>query len=125
VSRGLLDTSLVIALGRGAEVTLPEEAAISAITLCELHHGVLAATAARRPARLATLSLAERLFAALPVDARVAPHYGRLVSAARKRGRHPSNADALIAATAAAYGLPVHTRDEDFARFPGVEVVRA
>ncbi len=125
MSRGLLDTSVVIALARGEDVALPEEAAISAVTLCELHNGVLAATDARRPARLATLALAERLFEPLPVDARVAPHYGRLVAAARRRNRRPKLADALIAATGAAHELPVHTRDRDFGRFPGVEVVMA
>ncbi|HEX8068257.1 MAG TPA: PIN domain-containing protein [Thermoleophilaceae bacterium] len=127
--RALLDTSFVIALARGDEVALddpPDEAAISAVTLCGLHHGVLVASERDRPGRLATLAYAERRFAVLPVDERVAPHYGRLVAATRRaRRRRLGAADALIAATAAAHGLPLVTRDRDFERLEGVEVVLA
>jgi predicted nucleic acid-binding protein len=126
--RGLLDTSVVISLARGEELELddpPEEAAISAITLCGLHHGVLIADDGRRPGRLATLAYVERRFAVLDLDARVAPHYGRIVAAARAQGRRPGTADALIAATAAAHRLPVYTRDRDFAGLPGIDVVLA
>lgn len=126
--RGLLDTSFVIALARGEQIdttTAPDEAAISAITLCGLHHGVLVADDRHRPGRLATLAYVERRFAVLALDSRVAPHYGRLVAAARQSGRRPRPADALIAATAAAHDLPVYTRDRDFSGLPGVEVVLA
>jgi predicted nucleic acid-binding protein len=127
VRRALLDTSFVIALGRGEDMPLedsPDEAAISAVTLCGLHHGVLVATDRQRPGRLATLLFAERHFAALPVDAEVAPHYGRLLAATRRRrGRKLATADALIAATAAAHRLPLITRDHDFADIDGLDVV--
>jgi predicted nucleic acid-binding protein len=126
--RALLDTSVVIALARGEELAAtspPDEAAIAAITLCGLHHGVLVADDRRRPGRLATLAYVERRFAVLELDARVAPHYGRIVAAARREGRKPGTADAVIAATAAAHGLPVFTRDRDFAGLPGVDVVLA
>lgn len=125
--RALLDTSFVIALGRGEDMPLgdsPDEAAISAVTLCGLHYGVLVATDRQRPGRLATLLFAERHFAALPVDAEVAPHYGRLLAATRRRrGRKLATADALIAATAAAHRLPLITRDHDFADIDGLDVV--
>lgn len=125
--RALLDTSFVIALARGEEVALedpPEEAAISAVTLCGLHHGVLIATEEQRPGRLATLVLAERRFAALPVDAKIAPHYGRLLADARRRRRRKlATADALIAATAAAHGLPLITCDRDFAGLNAIEAI--
>jgi tRNA(fMet)-specific endonuclease VapC len=127
VRRALLDTSFVIALGRGEDMQLedsPDEAAISAVTLCGLHDGVLVATDRQRPGRLATLLFAERHFAALPVDAEVAPHYGRLLAATRRgRGRKLATADALIAATAAAHRLPLITRDHDFADIDGLDVV--
>lgn len=127
--RALLDTSFVISLARGEEVELadpPGEAAISAVTLCGLHHGVLIASEDQQPGRLATLAYAERRFAVLPVDARVAPHYARLVAGVRRaRRRRLGTADALIAATAAAHGLPLLTRDRDFERLDGVEVVVA
>jgi len=127
VKRALLDTSFVISLARGEDLTIedpPEEAAISAVTLCGLHHGVLVATDAQRPGRLATLIFAERRFAALPIDDRVAPHYGRLVAEARRRrGRKLQTADALIAATAAAHGLPLLTRDRDFAKLDTIQAI--
>ncbi len=129
MTRGLFDTSFVIALARGELGGLndpPEEATISSVTLCGLHHGVLMADDDHRPGRLAVLAWAERSFAALPVDEVVAPHYGRIAAAVRrKEGRRPRLADALIAATAAAHGLTLYTHDRDFHRFDGVDVVTA
>lgn len=124
MSRGLLDTSVVISIAVGAPVQLPDESAISAVTLCELHHGVLVADDARRAKRLAALVMAERSFRPLPVDERVAPLYGRIVAASRASGLgRPRTADALIAATAAAHELTLYTRDRDFDGLEGVEVV--
>jgi predicted nucleic acid-binding protein len=127
VTRALLDTSFVISLTRGEELTLddpPTEAAISSMTLCGLHHGVLIADDEHRAGRLATLAYAERRFAVLPVDARVATHYGRLLADARRRGaRRLATADALIAATAIAHDLPLVTRDRDFESVEGIDVV--
>ena len=129
MNRVLLDSSFVIALARGENIALddpPAEAAISAVTLCGLHHGVLIADDARRAARLAALVWVEREFEVLPVDGRVAAHYGRLVAAARHRhGSRLRMGDALIAATAAAHGLPLVTCDRDFEGIDGVEVVLA
>lgn len=125
MSRGVVDTSVLIDLALGVELTMPEQATISVVTLCELHHGVLSAGDDHRARRLATLVLAERRFHALPLDARVAPHYGRMIAAARRRGRRPRTNDLLIAATAAAHGVPVYTRDRDFVGLDGVEVVLA
>lgn len=94
------------------------------LTLGELHHGVLVADDAHRPERLATLALAERVFEALPLDGRVAPHYGRLLARARvTHGRRPRVADALIAATAISHGLPLYARDRDFERLDIPELV--
>jgi predicted nucleic acid-binding protein len=127
VNRALLDTSFVIALARGEEIAIkdpPDEAAISAVTLCGLHHGVLIANDEQRAGRLAALAFAERRFAVLPVDTRVAPHYGRLLADVRRSGRRRlATADALIAATAAAHNLPLITRDHDFELLDGIDVV--
>lgn len=126
MSQGVLDTSVVIALAYGEPVALPDEAsAVSIVTLCELHLGVLVADDAHRPARLATLVMAENEFEALTVDSRVVPHYARMISAARREGRRPTTNDVLIAATAAAHAVPVYTRDRDFVGLDGVEVVLA
>jgi predicted nucleic acid-binding protein len=125
VNRGLLDTSVVVALAQGESVPLPDESAVSIVTLCELRYGVLAADDARRPARLATLVLAETEFEPLALDARAIPHYARIVDTARRQGRRPGANDVLIAATAAGHDLPIYTRDRDFVGLDGVEVVLA
>jgi len=127
VKRALLDTSFVIALARGEDIVIedpPAEAAISAVTLCGLHHGVLVADDDQRPGRLATLAYSERRFAVLPIDSRVAPHYGRLIADVRLRGRGKlATEDALIAATAAAYDLPLITRDHDFEVLDDISII--
>ena len=121
----LLDTSVVIAIGRGELRDLEERseaATISALTVCGLHHGVLAASAAQRPGRLALLTWVERTFRPLPIDERVAPAYGRLALVARRARRDVRRGagDLLIAATADAHGLTLLTRDEKLARLPGL-----
>ena len=126
MTSGLLDTSVVIAIARGEELELPDHVAISAVTLCELHHGVLIADDAVRPQRLNALVITERSFEALPVDARVAPHFGRLVAETRRRhGVRPKVADTLVAATALSHALPLYARDRDFERLdlPGLVLV--
>ena len=118
--RGLLDTSVIVA---GSRPKL-EQAAISAMTLAELHYGVLRARgAAERALRLQRLAIVESEFDLLPIDGDVARAYGAIVANARLAGKRPKTADALIAATAAAHGPAVYTHDSDFFGMPGVEVV--
>jgi hypothetical protein len=57
---------------------------MSAVTLCRLDHGVLIATDRGTPRDLATLVFAEWRCAALPVDADIAPRYGRLLADIRR-----------------------------------------
>ena len=103
--RALLDTSVVIA----SDVPhLEGELAISAVTLAELHFGVLVATdPALRAERLRRLSLLQRRFDVLPVDEAVASSYGQLAAQVAAIGRQPRarTMDLLIAATAHAQGL--------------------
>jgi predicted nucleic acid-binding protein len=118
---------VIIALGRGEPVEgLPDHSAVSTVTLCELHHGVLVADDTHRPGRLALLSFVERELEAFPLDAQVAPHYGGIVAASRSRGRRrPRAAEALIAATAISHGLDLYARDRDFERLelPNLKLV--
>ena len=125
-TQALLDTSVVIALGLGEALELPgpaTQATVSVVTLCGLHRGVLAAGPERQAERLAVLSYAERTFEALPIDFRVAPHYGRLADHASRSGRDVRRrlADLLIAATAAAHGLLLITRDRELGATPGLD----
>jgi predicted nucleic acid-binding protein len=126
--RGILDTSVFIAEEQerpvGAEA-LPDEAAVSAVTLAELALGVqLAAEESVRAQRLATLGAVQATYVALPVDEAVALAFAELVAMARKAGRRPKVQDAWIAATARVHGATVYTQDADFDGFPGLEVVR-
>jgi predicted nucleic acid-binding protein len=124
--RGLVDTSAFVSAVEGEieAAALPEESMISIVTVCELNHGVLAASERKRPLRLRALNFAQHEFEALPIDYLVAVHYGELKSNARRRHKaRPDPADTLIAATAMAHGLPVITQDKGFKVFDGVEVV--
>ena len=117
--RGLLDTSVVIA----EDVTpIPGVLAISAVTLAELHFGVLVARSAEvRAERLRRLSILQRRFDALPLDEVVAASYGRLAAAVVAAGRQPRRRtmDLLIAATAHAHDAALYTRNPD--DFGGLE----
>jgi predicted nucleic acid-binding protein len=123
---GLLDTSAVIAAAAGEPLLLPEAAAVSAMTLAELHLGLLRArNSVERAERARTMAAVERDMEVIPVEERVARCFAEIVSAARDAGRKPGVADALIAATAMAHKLPLYTLDDDFTGLAGVDVVRA
>ena len=121
--RGLLDTSVFIASesGRPLDVDrLPHEIAISAVTIAELHVGVLAARDVdTRARRLATLEATADL-ELLGVDERVAAAWARLRVHLAEAGRRLNVNDLWIAATALANGLPVVTQDDDFGPVEGV-----
>jgi predicted nucleic acid-binding protein len=119
VSRGLLDTSVVIARAEeDLEAALPEEASISVATLAELHYGVLAAREGEsRRVRLHRLGQVEALFDPLPLDAGVGRAFATVAHAVKAAGGQPRARvmDLWIAATALAYALPLYTRNlEDF-----------
>lgn len=123
---GLLDTSVFIARETGrALAPLPATAAISVVTLAELHLGVLMADDPPvRGRRLRTLSSVQNLFDPLPIDAAVASSFAEIVAEARREGRRPKIMDAWIAATAVAHDIPVYSQDEDFVVIPRVRVIR-
>ena len=119
----IVDTSVLLGPEPSAGTQLPDDAAISVVTLAELWLGALIADELdERASRLALLSEVQRRFEALPVDGAVARGYGELMAAARQRGVRPRPFDALIAATAMIRNVPVYTRDRDFVRIPGVKV---
>jgi predicted nucleic acid-binding protein len=108
--RALLDTSVLI----GAEDPGTLEGAISAVSLAELHFGVLIAVdpdeRARRGLRLGVI---ESIFEPLPMDAAVAREWGRLTAAVRTRGGQPRRRalDLAIAATANVHDVPLLTHN--------------
>lgn len=124
--RAVLDTSVFIAQEAGRIApAVPDESAISVITLAELHTGVLLAKDTKiRARRLQTLGRAERDFPALPIDQEIARTFASILSEARMKGRRPKTMDVWIAATAVRHGVIVITRDADFEQIPGVQIQR-
>jgi len=123
--RGLLDTNILI-LRRwvdGAE--LPNEMAISAVTLAELSAGPHEVRSsdeqgayderAERARRMSVLQRAEADFDPIPFDAEAARMYGQVSAASIAIGRKPRArvADLMIAATAIAEGLALFTTNRD------------
>jgi len=109
--RAILDTSVVLAHGLQP---LEGELAISAITLAELHFGVLIAKeSGTRAERLRRLLILQRTFDALPLDGAVAASYGQVAAAVVEAGRQPRarSMDLLIASTAHAHSARLYTRN--------------
>jgi predicted nucleic acid-binding protein len=132
--RGLLDTNILI-LRRWVDMTeLPNEMAISAVTLAELSAGLHQVRSnseqdtydehAERARRLDVLQRAEHEFDPIPFDAEAARTYGRVTAAVVSAGRKPRIADLMIAATAIAERLPLFTTNpDDFDGLPGLLTV--
>ncbi|MDQ6752821.1 MAG: PIN domain-containing protein [Actinomycetota bacterium] len=108
--RAIFDTNLLIA---NDVPSVDEEIGISAISLSELHYGVLIAEPAQRALRLRRLAAIENRFSALPVDTAVARNYGLLAQAVKLSGTNPRvrSFDLLIAATALAHDAVLYTRN--------------
>ncbi len=124
-ARGLIDTSVVIALDRISPDTLPSELAIATVTLAELAAGPHATDdLAERARRQERLQRTEATFDAIPFDAECARAFGRvyahtLVAGRKARGRRA--VDLLIAATALAGDVPLFTANPD--DFSGLEAL--
>ena len=109
---GLIDTDIVVLLGRLRAQELPGEPVISTIALAELSVGPLVTDdATERAARQTRLQETEAAFDPLPFDAASARAFGRLAASLRRSGREvrPRALDVLIAAVAVANDLPLYT----------------
>jgi predicted nucleic acid-binding protein len=123
--RGLADTNILILRSWIQPDELPDELAISAVTLAELSAGPHEVRPDReqdryreadeRARRLEILQRAEHEFDPIPFDAEAARAYGRVVAAVLAVGRKPRRraTDLMIAATAIAAGLPLYTTNPD------------
>jgi len=119
--QGLLDTDILVLRKWIDPSHLPDEMAISAISLAELSAGPHQVRPnseqsrydehAERARRLDVLQRAENEFDPIPFGAEAARIYGRLSAAAIGAGRKPRSRalDLMIAATAVAEGLPLFT----------------
>lgn len=122
--QGLLDTNIMILRKWIDADELPAEMAISAITLAELSAGPHQVRSseqsdydehAERARRMDVLQRAENEFDPIPFDVEAARVYGRICAAVVSAGRKPRRrvADLMIAAVAAAEGLPLFTTNPD------------
>jgi len=127
VSRGLADTSVFIARESGRPLddsSMPDELAVSIVTVGELRAGVLAANDVRvRERRLTTLTAALELDA-VPVDDDVAAQWAKLRVLLRDMERRMPVNDSWIAATAMALQVPVVAQDDDYVELDGLSVIR-
>jgi predicted nucleic acid-binding protein len=123
--QGLLDTNIMI-LRRWIDPSeLPDEMAISAITLAELSAGPHQIRRnedqndydehTERARRLDALQRTENEFDPIPFGAEAARTYGRVTAAIVSAGCKPRRriADLMIASTAISEGLPLYTTNPD------------
>ncbi|MFK0194896.1 type II toxin-antitoxin system VapC family toxin [Kitasatospora sp. NPDC090308] len=130
-AQGLLDTNIMILRKWLDPAELPDEMAITAITLAELSAGPHEVRGnaeqddydeyAERARRMDVLQRAENEFDPIPFDAEAARIYGRVCAAVIGSGRKPRCrvADLMIAAIAIAQDLPLFTTNPD--DFKGLE----
>lgn len=113
---GVIDTNVIVLLGRLRAEDLPAEPVVTAVTLAELSVGPLVTDdPVERAARQSRLQETESAFDPLPFDAAAARVFGRLASDVRRSGRalRPRAMDALIASIAVANDLPLYTCNPD------------
>jgi predicted nucleic acid-binding protein len=126
--QGVLDTNVVILMGGiGGRSALPAEAFITTVTLAELSVGPLVTEDPdERAQRQERLQYAETTYDPLPFDAAAARQFGRVAASLRRHGRTEAarRYDAMIAATAMASGLDLHTcNPDDYRGIDGLTVV--
>lgn len=103
---------------------MPDELAVSIITVGELRAGVLSTGDVRiRDRRLGALTAAMALDP-VPVDDAVAEQWARLRVLLRDSAQRMPVNDSWIAATAMALAVPVVTQDDDYVHLDELPVVR-
>ena len=121
--KGLLDTSVFIAAESGRpldESAVPDETALSVVTLAELQAGVLAAVdVSVRARRMATLNAVADI-EVVEIDEAAALMWAHMRVHLAQAGRRCNVNDLWIAATAASRGWAVVTQDDDFGPVEGV-----
>lgn len=126
MKRGIADTSIFIAQENKRAInenSLPEEIAVSVITIGELYAGVLAATDLNKKSqRLLTLSQALNL-SPIPIEYKVTHQWAKLRILLRDSGQKMGVNDSWIAATAMALEIPVITQDQGYVSLDELEVI--
>lgn len=123
----VFDTSFLIDLERRAE-DLPrdEPAAVAAITVSELLHGVIRADRRHRASRQAKVEAILGTVDVVAFDQRIARVHAEIWAQLDKTGAPIGAHDLQVAATALALGWPLATLDRRaFARVPGLSLWQA
>ncbi|MGW5515758.1 PIN domain-containing protein [Nocardia africana] len=130
-TRGIIDTNIMILRRWVDPMELPDEMAITAVTLAELSAGPHEVRGndeqdmydehAERARRLDVLQRAENEFDPIPFDVEAARAYGRVCAAVIAVGRKPRRrlSDLMIASVAVAEQLPLYTTNPS--DFEGLE----
>jgi predicted nucleic acid-binding protein len=120
----LLDTLVWIDILAFRPADLPDELAISSISLAELTAGPHATRDPnKRAARQHLVQRIEATVETIPFNVASAQAYGQIYSATLAQGRRPRGRrayDLLIAATALAHGLPLYTQNPSDFEYPGL-----
>jgi predicted nucleic acid-binding protein len=127
VSRGLVDTSVFTATAarRALETSqLPDELAISVITVGELRAALLLGDDYALQDRRLQIYTAAASMEPIPIDDEIAAVWARL-RAALRQGRRALRVNACwIAATALTLGVPLVCNGREFDGVPELEVIR-
>lgn len=127
MSRAVADTSVFIARESGRPLDLdavPDELAISVVTVGELRAGVLAAEdSSTRVRRLDTYRRALS-FDPVPVDEAIAESWAYLRVLLREAGLRMAVNDSWIAATALALDVPLVTQDAHHVELEELQIIR-
>ena len=127
MTRAIADTSVFIARESGRRLridALPDQLAVSVVTVGELRAGVLSASdSATRVRRLGTFTEVLGL-APIPIDESVAESWAHLRVLLRDASLTMGVNDSWIAATALAHQLPVVTQDGDYIELEELRVIR-
>ncbi len=127
MSRAVADTSVFIARESGRPLDLdavPDELAISVVTVGELRAGVLAAEdSSTRVRRLDTYRRALS-FDPVPVDESIAESWAYLRVLLREAGLRMAVNDSWIAATALALDVPLVTQDAHHVELEELQIIR-
>lgn len=126
MTRGLLDTNIFISLELGRSINsqmIPDELAISVITLAELEFGIYSATDQQtRAKRMATFRKVMK-FETIEITSDIASVWAAVRASGQVKKSKLSENDVWIAATAINQGVPLVTQDRAFTSISDLETI--
>lgn len=126
MTRGLLDTNIFISLELGRSINsqmIPDELAISVITLAEFEFGVYSATDQQtRAKRMATFRKVMK-FETIEITSDIASVWAAVRASGQTKKSSLSENDVWIAATAINQGVPLVTQDRAFTSISDLETI--